>query len=345
MYLLLLVLFGTALGSTNFDCSSSDSLVCLPKGYNKNEPPSSTRNISIAFYINQIQFNSHEMELNLEILIQWKDERIYKRGDKETKLDIKLYDYIWTPQISALNENSLKVKSTYDILIISNKGSKVMFSRKYEFKIACYMNFDDFPFDKHECPFTMGSYKGKEEYFTTDGIFDNSPRRGLLVNVRDLNEREKVYIDMEGDHSVSGFVVTVERHIIKYIVFYFLPCVLLSLGVWLMILWGNTYHERFLFLTIISAILLYMVDAASKVIPCDSSNFNLLQIWMMIHVCFIVLTFMELKIVHWWYLKSLPKRVNEYSSKKSRIDVGYFILYLILYMILVGGFVCFILFA
>ena len=146
------------------ECSKSveENVVCsLVTHYDKNVPPPATGNqpvpIDIAVelrHISDIDEEKHTITLIAYIILQWADPRL-KVPKKSLAMDL---DTIWIPD--TYFQNSVQVKPIPNMKAKSGKklvmyNSNIVLYDAFAITFECKMNFDQFPFDQHNCAFEI----------------------------------------------------------------------------------------------------------------------------------------------------------------------------------------------
>jgi len=94
------------------------------------------------------------------------------------------------------------------------------------------MRFNKFPLDSHVCSFWVGSVNYDDTRMTFDLsrlVYNKedknyqSPVLDYSIDIVELPESERVFSYQDGNYSITGFQLLMERHYTKYLYIYYLP--------------------------------------------------------------------------------------------------------------------------
>lgn len=115
-------------------------------------------------------------------------------------------------------------------------------SQVHTMRINCVMDFQDFPFDKQECPITLESWLHNDQWLKIqhkpdgvqqflDSIFVTTSTNEFKI--RDGGSITNTYSTDSGDYTQLKWILKMERHTSFFFTMVFIPCTLLNLLVWL----------------------------------------------------------------------------------------------------------------
>ena len=233
----------------------------LPKEYNANEPPwehievTSTKlpwNYHFVFSIFEIQEIDDQKRtilLNMYFLIFWLEPRIRINQSSSDWTDnakgnisfipLEQMDNFWLPD---LDISAVKTYDTKSVLkdmasFKVNRTKWLRYSTRVDFTITCHMNFENYPFDEHECPFKIGSYYNSVKTVNCSSEFkhqnNKQPMLHHFVGIEPLSLNERVYHMYGEDWATCGFNIKLQRTKIQNFFEVFLTCSLLVIISWI----------------------------------------------------------------------------------------------------------------
>ena len=227
--------------------------ICIPPSYeNFNRPfPNEILNVSVNFsniWIQKLDDIEHSISLSLDIWITWAEPRLEVNAtlleNKSYAMDKSFLNLMWIPDIYIYDTKKvIKNNMVGDVESLGYKPiSKTHFLTyivTLNVEIIChYLNFDDYPFDSNQCFFEMGSYTyAKEELIVTQLIKGNdiyNNQKGFLCSdyLIDLEKFPMARNETKFGYSKTGFKMTLQRNIEKYIFNYYIPSGLMVITSW-----------------------------------------------------------------------------------------------------------------
>ena len=247
--------------------------ICLHQDYNKLDLPAainSSKNsphvVEVSFSIleiYEINYKEFTMSFGMDFRTTWRDDMIMTNiTDKDIDVNLKYKNEIWMPDLYIYKLKSVKdIKTaTGDLCaglsIRKNKDGvvNVTYSVLLEVVITCYMDFDNFPFDKQMCDFKVSSFSHRQNEL----IFSKEPGNDVIKNlnihtVRDyvpstieLGEDERSVEATWGtrnvNYSLCGFKIRLVQRYRKYLYVYYLPTTLFVVASWVSFLLPPTAY-------------------------------------------------------------------------------------------------------
>merc|ERR1711953_665479 len=187
------------------------------------------------FEILKIDDKDFTVEVNVYLIVKWKDSRIIinfaELGNLNETLgewipvELELVDRIWLPDTEIL-----RLKGFHSLEVLGRlQGLWMSISYEMLFVLATRIRFMC-PMNEQMCKFQVGSFNydnTKMKYHTyflpklpnsTDPILDYE------VTVSPLDWNERYYLPQEtGNYSVAGFKLYMERKMTHYVITYYLP--------------------------------------------------------------------------------------------------------------------------
>ena len=251
--------------SVQFFCNLAQEIkcsghICIPPNYEKVNPPfpNEILNVSVNFqdiWIQKVDDVEHTVSLSLDIWLTWEEPRLKINSTMQEKMfyaiDKSFLNLLWIPDIFIYDAKKLVkngVVGDLESLSYRQRPFNDLPTSKLHFltycvtlnvEIVCHeVNFDDYPFDSHECFFEMASYtytKAKLIFnVLIEGNFIYYKQKGFLCSDF-LMDLEKFPIERNVsafDHSKTGFQINMQRNIEKYIFNYYIPSGLMVITSW-----------------------------------------------------------------------------------------------------------------
>ncbi|CAH2236783.1 jg8543 [Pararge aegeria aegeria] len=196
---------------------------------------------------------AHDLNFKLHFLLQlrWTDPRLAYAlySPERTKIigESDLRQRIWVPHLYMSNEQSSSLMGTdsKDVLISIAPDGEVLFSRRMQAVLYCWMNLQKFPFDEQKCSMNLESWKYNAsilrlmwekddpvrlsselhltEYSLLDFWTNESVVRGDIVNMR---------LGGAGNYSALKFTFKLGREVGYYLMDYFIPSMMIVAMSW-----------------------------------------------------------------------------------------------------------------
>ncbi|XP_028043941.1 glycine receptor subunit alphaZ1-like [Bombyx mandarina] len=196
---------------------------------------------------------AHDLNFKLHFLLQlrWTDPRLAYTlySPKRSKIigENVLKQRIWVPHLYMSNEQSSSLMGTdsKDVLISIAPDGEVLFSRRMQAVLYCWMNLQKFPFDDQTCSMNLESWKYNAsilrlmwekdnpvrlsselhltEYSLMDFWTNESVVRGDIANMR---------LGGAGNYSALKFTFKLGREVGYYLMDYFIPSMMIVAMSW-----------------------------------------------------------------------------------------------------------------
>ncbi len=242
------LLLASALGDEAFPkCGSGEQPAfpfCMEEGYERLTPPQPNNTVFVGLLFHDfedISDSDNTVTVQLQITIQWEDGRIrVNDGYNETApegevVDQNMVRIIWIPDFAIYNLKKFDfahiVKRLAILRIFHN--STIHYSFQARVTIGCTFFFQDYPMDRQECPFLMGSYSSTSQEMIYDGDYFHplEAQRPLPVQVKlqSLKDEERIVQakDKKGKvvalYSVTGFKIVTKRGLLGFIFTTYFP--------------------------------------------------------------------------------------------------------------------------
>ncbi|CAH0397896.1 unnamed protein product [Chilo suppressalis] len=288
---------------------------------------------------------AHDLNFKLHFLLQlrWTDRRLaydlYSPERSKIIGESDLRQRVWVPHLYMSNEQSSSLMGTdsKDVLISIAPDGEVMFSRRMQAVLYCWMNLQKFPFDDQTCSMNLESWKYNAsflrlmwerdnpvrlsselhltEYSLIDYWTNESVVRGDIVNMHLGGGRS-------GDYSALKFTFKLGREVGYYLMDYFIPSMMIVAMSWVTFwLQADASAPR---VTLGTATMLSFITLASsqaKTLP-KVSYIKASEIWFLACTGFIFSALVEFAFVNTiWRRKKVVnlKKVNSKYILKSTL--------------------------
>ena len=225
-----------------------------------------------------------------------------------------------------------------------NRTKWLRYSTRVDFTITCHMNFENYPFDEHECPFKIGSYYNSVKTVNCSSEFkhqnNKQPMLHHFVGIEPLSLNERVYHMYGEDWATCGFNIKLQRTKIQNFFEVFLTCSLLVIISWIsFIIRPEVVPGRMGLLVTILLVLINIFIGIKNKAPI-SSNLNAFDVFLVICIGQVFIACLEYAVVllkmdseakldssspsvQAEYLRStsLKKESRKKKSSKNRVDL------------------------
>ena len=136
--------------------------------------PLKVRPIVFLKEITNVNVEDKSITMFLEVYVHWKDARISAKNLEWRKISPSEADHFWHPtlqfdKILDLKKQSIFGQPKYPFSFwIHTPENEIQYSEEIQITFTCPMSFSEYPFDVHQCDFTLGDY----EYETDEVEFD-----------------------------------------------------------------------------------------------------------------------------------------------------------------------------
>lgn len=288
---------------------------------------------------------AHDLNFKLHFLLQlrWTDPRLAYRlfSPERSKIigENDLRERIWVPHLYMSNEQSSSLMGTdsKDVLISIAPNGEVLFSRRMQAVLYCWMNLQKFPFDDQTCSMNLESWKYNAsilrlmwekdspvrlsselhltEYSLLDFWTNESVVRGDIVNMR-LGEGRS------GNYSALKFTFKLGREVGYYLMDYFIPSMMIVAMSWVTFwLQADASAPRITLGTSTMLSFITLASSQAKTLP-KVSYIKASEIWFLGCIGFIFSALVEFAFVNtiWRRKKAVSlKKVNSKYILKSTL--------------------------
>ncbi|CAH1645518.1 unnamed protein product [Spodoptera littoralis] len=288
---------------------------------------------------------AHDLNFKLHFLLQlrWTDPRLAYKLFSPDRLKIigesDLRERIWVPHLYMSNEQSSSLMGTdsKDVLISISPTGEVLFSRRMQAVLYCWMNLQKFPFDDQTCSMNLESWKYNAsilrlmwekdspvrlsselhltEYSLLDFWTNESVVRGDIVNMR-LGEGRS------GNYSALKFTFKLGREVGYYLMDYFIPSMMIVAMSWVTFwLQADASAPRITLGTSTMLSFITLASSQAKTLP-KVSYIKASEIWFLGCIGFIFSALVEFAFVNtiWRRKKAVSlKKVNSKYILKSTL--------------------------
>ncbi|XP_013199982.1 pH-sensitive chloride channel 2 isoform X1 [Amyelois transitella] len=289
---------------------------------------------------------AHDLNFKLHFLLQlrWVDKRLayYRFSPKRINIigENDLRDRIWVPHLYMSNEQSSSLMGTdsKDVLISVAPDGEVVFSRRMQAVLYCWMNLQKFPFDEQTCSMNLESWKYNAsilrlmwekdippvrlspelhltEYSLIDFWTNESVVRGDIASMRLIGGRS-------GNYSALKFTFKLGREVGYYLMDYFIPSMMIVAMSWVTFwLQADASAPRITLGTSTMLSFITLASSQSKTLP-KVSYIKASEIWFLGCIGFIFSALVEFAFVNTiWRRKKVVslKKVNSKYILKSTL--------------------------
>jgi len=266
--------------------------------------------IKIGFEISDvlaINDKDYSITFGLYFSVEWLEPRLnlskdlWSEGNRTTEMELvpvnlELIKNLWLPNIFIYNLKSFK---TIDVLsklagLWIDSKKRIYYSQATHITFICPMVFDSFPLDTQQCKFQVGSYS----YDMTRMVFDVSTL-GYIQNtqsiildydieIKELNKNDQIFeAGALGNFSLAGFEMNLSRHVMSYIITYYLPSGLFVLVSWISFLIPpDIVPGRMALLITLFLVLVNIFNNVNTNSP-KAEGLTAIEIWMLACILFV----------------------------------------------------------
>ena len=316
-----------------FDEQLADLVWCLPKTYNMEKPPfvvTDTHRLNLAFRfdireISKIDDRGQYLSIPMYFSVAWLENRLWINQSatawdetvtgpqNEVTEDINMMEEIWIPdlEIYGLEDfGSKKVLKEMSGLRIK-KDKTIEYNARVTITVSCRMEFDNYPFDTHDCFFQVGSYYYFKDIVTCSSILEPpgyplyiesfGRQRNLQYHVSfyDLTEDNKTVELSSGTYAACGFHVHLERKRHQLIFQIYLPCILFVMVSWIsFLIRPSVVPGRMALLVTLFLMLVNIFNNVRSMAPSSSSSqLNAVDMYLIFCIFMIFFALLEYGIV------------------------------------------------
>ncbi|XP_063618491.1 pH-sensitive chloride channel 2-like isoform X2 [Cydia splendana] len=286
---------------------------------------------------------AHDLNFKLHFLLQlrWTDARLAYAlySPERTRIigENDLRQRVWVPHLYMSNEQSSSLMGTdsKDVLISIAPDGEVLFSRRMQAVLYCWMNLQKFPFDDQTCSMNLESWKYNAsslrimwerdnpvhlsselhltEYSLIDYWTNESVVRGDIVNMR---------LGGAGNYSALKFTFKLGREVGYYLMDYFIPSMMIVAMSWVTFwLQADASAPRITLGTSTMLSFITLASSQAKTLP-KVSYIKASEIWFLGCIGFIFSALVEFAFVNTiWRRKKVVnlKKVNSKYILKSTL--------------------------
>ena len=189
--------------------------------------------------------------LNFHLKLEWKEPRlIYPYPDKDYIILSKTAsDLLWIPNVFIVGLKSFKTYKLHDFYIYLDDLQNVTivgYETFIEVVFYCPMDFNNYPFDEHDCYFRMQDYNFDSnivsyELNDEDFFFNQSQQVSIVDFAIDANpglpeDQKNQIVSRLENYSIAGFQIHLKRNIKGYIIDFYIPSALLVVTSWVIMI-------------------------------------------------------------------------------------------------------------
>ncbi|KAI5651857.1 neurotransmitter-gated ion-channel ligand binding domain-containing protein [Phthorimaea operculella] len=279
---------------------------------------------------------AHDLNFKLHFLLQlrWTDKRLAYQlySPQRTKIigEKDLRDKMWVPHLYMSNEQSSSLMGTdsKDVLISVAPDGEVLFSRRMQAVLYCWMNLQKFPFDEQTCSMNLESWKYNAsilrlmwendnpvrlsaelhltEYSLIDFWTNESVVRGDIVNMR---------LGGAGNYSALKFTFKLGREVGYYLMDYFIPSMMIVAMSWVTFwLHPDASPPRITLGTSTMLSFITLASSQAKTLP-KVSYIKASEIWFLGCTGFIFAALVEFAFVNTIWRRKKEVKLKKVNSK------------------------------
>ena len=133
--------------------------------------------------------------------------------------------YIWIPDVEIYGMNKFQVGKILKPMssLMLDKNSMLRYSARVNMIISCHMEFENYPFDSHQCHIRSGSYSNHIKIVNCTSKFGydaNEKQRSLQysIDMVDLPSKYHTYFSSGRDWATCGFSIELKRRTTQILV-------------------------------------------------------------------------------------------------------------------------------
>jgi len=317
------------------ECSQdSPGTLCLTKDYSTFDLPYKTKPnlIKIGFEISDvlgINDKDYSITFGLYFSVEWMEPRLnlskelwgedmVAGEDDLVPVNLELIKSLWIPNIFIYN---LKTFKTIDVLsklagLWIDSRKRIYYSQATSITFICPMLFDSFPLDTQVCKFQVGSYSYDMNRMVFDvstlGYIQNTQSIILdyEISIKNLKKSDRIFeAGALGNFSLAGFEMTLSRHVMSYIITYYLPSGLFVVVSWISFLIPpDIVPGRMTLLITLFLVLVNIFNNVTTNSP-KAEGLTAIEIWMLVCILFVFGALVVYAVI--LYLKQKVKKPNK----------------------------------
>ena len=242
---------------------------CIPSGYNKEMEPwkdKKSRNNTLPYYydfefrifdVQEVNDLHQTVKLDMYFFIKWREPRLkINETSPEFKseasieggfvpMSLKYLEHLWVPDIEIYGMNNFKSQKVLKPLssMKINKDGIFRYSTRVNILVSCYMDYEKYPFDSHDCHFRVGSYDNHDKIVkcssnnnkieNNHGLIDMQRKLQYVINVKELPPSQRTYRIAGRNWATCGFTLELKRIKTQIIVQVYLTSTSLVIVSWL----------------------------------------------------------------------------------------------------------------
>jgi len=329
-------------GAQSLECEPEGrpKAVCLAPDYSTFDLPlrTSTNEIKIGFEISdvlKIDDKDYSITFGLYFSVEWFEPRLNLSQDlwgdhniaSDTDLvpvNLELINSLWVPNIFIYNLKTFRVIDVLSKLagLWIDKRKRIYYSQATHITFICPMLFDSFPLDTQICKFQVGSYSYEMSRMkfgvSTLGYIQSSGSQSIIldykISINELRNRDQIFdAGALGNFSLAGFEMTLERHVMSYIITYYLPSGLFVVVSWISFLIPpDIVPGRMSLLITLFLVLVNIFNNVTTNSP-KAEGLTAIEIWMLACILFVFGALIEYAVI-------LFKKQKEHKEPKKGSD-------------------------
>lgn len=296
-------------------------ILCLHREYSKFDLPFRNDHnvIDIGIEISdvlKIDDKDYSITFSLYFNVQWSEPRLnlsvdffnsenITSEDHLVPVNLELIHDLWVPNIFIYNLKTFKVIDVLSKLagLWINSKKEIYYSQATHITFICPMLFDSFPLDTQVCKFQVGSYS----YDMTKMLFNIShltfiQKQSIIldysIEILNLKPRDKIFLaGALGNYSLAGFQMNLRRHVMSYIITYYLPSGLFVVVSWISFLIPpDIVPGRMALLITLFLVLINIFNNITTNSP-KAEGLTAIEIWMLACILFVFGTLIEYAVI------------------------------------------------
>jgi len=315
--------------------------ICLATDYSTFDLPIRTEcnEIKIGFEISdvlKIDDKDYSITFGLYFSVEWIEPRLnlsqdlwgpsnVESDEDLVPVNLELINSLWVPNIFIYNLKTFRVIDVLSKLagLWIDRRKRIYYSQATHITFICPMLFDSFPLDTQICKFQVGSYSYEMSRMkfgvSTLGYIQSSGSQSIIldykISINELKLRDQIFdAGALGNFSLAGFEMTLERHVMSYIITYYLPSGLFVVVSWISFLIPpDIVPGRMSLLITLFLVLVNIFNNVTTNSP-KAEGLTAIEIWMLACILFVFGALIEYAVI-------LFKKQKEQKEPKKEAAV------------------------
>ncbi|CAK1547181.1 unnamed protein product [Leptosia nina] len=279
---------------------------------------------------------AHDLNFKLHFLLQlrWTDPRlaysIYSPERTRIIGENDLRSRVWAPHLYIPNEQSSSLMGTdsKDVLISIAPSGEVLFSRRMQGVLYCWMNLQKFPFDEQTCSMNLESWKYNASILRLMWEKDNPVRLSSELHLTEYSlldywtnesvvrgDMAHMRVGGAGNYSALKFTFKLGREVGYYLMDYFIPSMMIVAMSWVTFwLQADASPPRITLGTSTMLSFITLASSQAKTLP-KVSYIKASEIWFLGCTGFIFAALVEFAFVNTIYHRKKVAPLKKVNSK------------------------------